>query len=224
MRENYNSIKFWENVVRENKTIRGHMFMKDSPTEKAFYFHTMMFSKNNGLNNVWGYFPNTKALLGYMQYSFLQESFYKWIYGRVKTITNIPFLSVDNIVRRGFREKIIDKNIADKMKEDYEFLSKLWEMRSSNIQRELKKFARDFNKKWMGDNEEFIYIKFFTTPDELADSVISSGIMTSTEEELVEKLGMSLDEWREISRTAITNKENGEKFRKVLLKKLTEVF
>ena len=224
MRENYNSIKFWENVVRENKTIRGHMFMKDSPTEKAFYFHTMMFSKNNGLNNVWGYFPNTKALLGYMQYSFLQESFYKWIYGRVKTITNIPFLSVDNIVRRGFREKIIDKNIADKMKEDYEFLSKLWEMRSSNIQRELKKFARDFNKKWMGDNEEFIYIKFFTTPDELSDSVISSGIMTSTEEELEEKLGMSLDEWREISRTAITNKENGEKFRKVLLKKLTEVF
>ena len=224
MRENYNSIKFWENVVRENKTIRGHMFMKDSPTEKAFYFHTMMFSKNNGLNNVWGYFPNTKALLGYMQYSILQESFNKWIYGRVKTITNIPFLSVDNIVRRGFREKIIDKNIADKMKEDYEFLSKLWEMRSSNIQRELKKFARDFNKKWMGDNEEFIYIKFFTTPDELADSVISSGIMTSTEEELEEKLGMPLDEWREISRTAITNKENGEKFRKVLLKKLTEVF
>ena len=75
MRENYNSIKFWENVVRENKTIRGHMFMKDSPTEKSFYFHTMMFSKNNGLNNVWGYFPNTKSLLGYIQYSFCRSLF-----------------------------------------------------------------------------------------------------------------------------------------------------
>ena len=35
---------------------------------------------------------------------------------------------------------------------------------------------------------------------------------------------MSIDEWKEISRTAIGNKVNGEKFRKVLLRKLTEVF
>lgn len=224
MRENYNSIKYWENVIRENKTIRGHVFMQNAPTEKAFYFHTMMFSKNNGINNVWGYFPNTKSLLGYIQYSFLQESFYKWIYGKIKTITKIPFLSVDNVVNSGVKEKIIDKNTAKNMKEDYEFLSKLWEMRSSNIQMELKKFSREFNKKWMGDTDEFIYIKFFSTPIELADCVVSSSIMTSTEEELEEKLGMSLDEWRELSSTAITNEENGEKFRKVLFKKLTEVF
>lgn len=224
MRENYNSIKFWENVVRENKTIRGHMFMQDSPTENAFYFHTMMFSKNNGLNNVWGYFPNTKSLLGYIQYSFLQESFYKWIYGKVNIITIIPFLSVDNVVKNGFKEKIIDKSVVSKMKEDYEFLSKLWDMKSSSIQKELKKFSREFNRKWMGDNEEFIYIKFFTTPDELAECVVSSSIMTSTEDELEQKLGMTLDKWREISKTAISNKENGEKFRNVLLKKLTEVF
>ncbi|MBE6071480.1 MAG: hypothetical protein E7208_05930 [Clostridium butyricum] len=198
--------------------------MQNAPTEKAFYFHTMMFSKNNGINNVWGYFPNTKSLLGYIQYSFLQESFYKWIYGKIKTITKIPFLSVDNVVNSGVKEKIIDKNTAKNMKEDYEFLSKLWEMRSSNIQMELKKFSREFNKKWMGDTDEFIYIKFFSTPIELADCVVSSSIMTSTEEELEEKLGMSLDEWRELSSTAITNEENGEKFRKVLFKKLTEVF
>ena len=198
--------------------------MQNAPTEKAFYFHTMMFSKNNGINNVWGYFPNTKSLLGYIQYSFLQESFYKWIYGKIKTITKIPFLSVDNVVNGGVKEKIIDKNTAKNMKEDYEFLSKLWEMRSFNIQMELKKFSREFNKKWMGDNEEFIYIKFFNNPTELADAVISSGIMTSTEEELEEKLGISLDEWRHISSMAITNEDSGKKFKEILLKKLTEVF
>ena len=51
MRENYNSIKYWENVVIENKTIRGHMFMQDVPNEKSLYFHTMIFSKKNGINN-----------------------------------------------------------------------------------------------------------------------------------------------------------------------------
>ena len=28
MRENYNSFNYWENVINENKTIRGHMFMQ----------------------------------------------------------------------------------------------------------------------------------------------------------------------------------------------------
>lgn len=223
MRDNYNSIKFWEKAVIENKTIRGHMFMKNSPTEDTFYFHTMIFSKNNGLNNVWGYFPNTKSLLGYMEYSFLQEAFYKWIYGKMKTITNIPFLSVDSIVTKASKEKIIDKNTAANMKKDHEFLSRLWDMRPANIQKQLKWFSREFNRKWMGDDKEFLYIRFFTTPDELGEFVISSSTITSTEEELEKRLGMSLNEWKEVSKTAVVSNENGQKFRKVLLKQLTEV-
>lgn len=224
MRENYNSHKYWENVVRENKTIRGHMFMQDVPTEKSFYFHTMIFSKKNGIDNVWGYFPNTKSLVGYMQYSFLQEAFYKWIYGKQKTITKIPFLDVKKVINDGFKDGLIDKITAERMEKDYEFFSKFWDMRSVKIQSELKKFSRDFNKKWMGDNTEFIYIKFFTTPKELGEFVVSSGLMTSTEEELEAKIGISIDEWNNICDNAIEDKNSGEKFRKILLKKLTEVF
>ncbi len=224
MRENYNSIKYWENVVRENKTISGHVFMSDVPTEKSFYFHTMIFSKRNGINNVWGYFPNTKSLVGYIQYSFLQEAFYKWIYGKNKTITKIPFSDIPSIVNKGLKEGVIDKPTAEKMTKNYNFFPKLWKMRSVKIQGELKKFSREFNKEWMGDNNEFIYIKFFSTPKELGDFVVSSGLMTSSEEELEEKLGISLEEWKHICENAISNKDSGEKFRKILLRKLTEVF
>ena len=53
------------------------------------------------------------------------------------------------------------------MKNDYEFLNCLWGMPADKIEIELRKFIIDFNKKWMGDNNEFIYIKFLRTPEEL---------------------------------------------------------
>ena len=224
MRENYNSIKYWENVVIENKTIRGHMFMQDVPNEKSLYFHTMIFSKKNGINNVWGYFPNTKSMIGYMQYSFMQEAFYKWIYGKAKTVTKMPFCSVKKLIQDGLRDGLLDKKTAKMMKDDHDFFEKLWEMRSVKAQNELKKFSREFNKRWMGDNTEFIYVKFFSKPKDLGEFAISSGLMTNTEEELQEKINMPLDRWREICENAIEDRTNGELFRDIVIKKLCEVF
>ena len=223
MRENYNSFDYWENVIRENKTIRGHMFMQKPPTEKSLYFHTLIFSKGNGMNNIWGYFPNVKSLIGYLQYSFLQESFYKWIHGKDKLITRIPSISVEKVIEDGERAKKITKEIADKMKKDYQFLSKLWDMPSRDAERELKKFLREFNKKWIGDNREFLYIKLFKSPKEVGDFVVSSATITNSEGELESKIGMKIDEWLNRCENTLKDKKCAEKFRQILLKRLSEV-
>ncbi len=223
MRENYNSFDYWENVIRENKTIRGHMFMQKPPTEKSLYFHTLIFSKGNGMNNIWGYFPDVKSLIGYLQYSFLQESFYKWIHGKDKLITRIPSISVEKVIEDGERAKKITKEIADKMKKDYQFLSKLWDMPSRDAERELKKFLREFNKKWIGDNREFLYIKLFESPKEVGDFVVSSATITNSEGELESKIGMKIDEWLNLCENTLKDKKSAEKFRQILLKRLSEV-
>ena len=98
MRENYSSFTYWENVISKNKTIRGHMFMQKPPTEKCLYFHTLIFSKKNGINNIWGFFPNIRSLIGYIRHSFLQEAFFKWIHGKDILLTNIPSLIVVKII------------------------------------------------------------------------------------------------------------------------------
>ena len=224
MRENYNSFNYWENVISENKTIRGHMFMQKPPTEKSIYFHTLIFGSKNGINNIWGYCPNIRGLIGYLQYSFLQEAFYKWIYGQEKLVTKIPHLTVDKIANEGEKLNKISKEVSINMKNDYEFLNNLWGMPSNKIEIELRKFVVDFNKKWMGDNKEFLYIKVFNTPEELGEFVISSMLITSTEKELENRIGMTIDEWRNICKFAIKNSMKGEIFRKVLLKKLSEVY
>ena len=223
MRENYNSYDYWKDVTRENETIRGHMFMQKLPTEKSLYFHTLIFSKSNGINNIWGYFPNVRSLIGYLQYSFLQESFYKWIHGRDRLITRIPSISVEKIIEDGLKQKKITREIADNMKQDYKFIANLWDMPSEDAERELRKFLRGFNKRWIGDNREFIYVKLFKSPKELGDFVIESSLLTNTENELESKIGMNIEEWKNVCENVLKDKLKAEKFRQILLKKLTEV-
>lgn len=224
MRENYNSFNYWENVINQNKTIRGHMFMQKPPTEKSIYLHTLTFGNKNGINNIWGYFPDIKSLIGYMQYSFLQEAFYKWIYGQEKLITKIPHLTIDKIANEGEKYNKISKQTSINMKKEYELLSRLWGMKSDKIELELRKFVTEFNRRWIGDNKEFIYIKVFTTPEELGEFVVSSTLITSTEKELENRIGMTIDEWGDICKFAIKDVTKGEIFRKILLKKLSRVF
>jgi len=62
------------------------------------------------------------------------------------------------------------------------------------------------------------------TPEELGEFVISSTLLASTAEELESKIGMTLEEWREICKFATRDFMSGEMFRNILMKKLSEVF
>lgn len=224
MRENYNSFKFWETVISRNKTIRGHMFMQKPPNEKSMYFHTLIFGDKNGVNNIWGYVPNMRCLIGYIQYSFLQEAFYKWIYGSERIITKIPHLTVEKIIHEGEKSNKISKEIANDMKRDHEFFNVLWGMPNHKVEMELRKFLMEFNRRWMGDNKKFIYMIIFKTPEELGEFVISSSLITNTKKELEERMDITIDEWKDICKSTLTNSDKGEEFRRILLKKLSQVF
>ncbi len=45
MKNKYDSFKYWENLISENKTIRGHMFMNELPTEKKLIYTHVNFFK-----------------------------------------------------------------------------------------------------------------------------------------------------------------------------------
>ena len=96
-------------------------------------------------------------------------------------------------------------------------------MPSKDAERELRKFLREFNKKWMGDNREFIYIKLFKSPEEVGEFVVSSATMTNSEDELENKIGMKIEEWKNLCENTLKDKVKAEKFREILLKKLSEV-
>jgi hypothetical protein len=223
VRHSYDSFDYWEELINENKTIRGHMFMDKLPNEKSIYIHSLVFCKNNGLNNTWSYFPNEKMLLGYIQYSFLQEAFYKWIYGKERIVISIPNIPVEKIILDGEKNKKISKEEADNMRRHVKMVKDCWSLPKDKLIRALQRFSRDFNRTWYGDNREFLYLKIFNTPKELGEFVVNSSYMTTTEREFKDRIGISIPEWNNICERANKNKRDGEKFRDILLKSLTEI-
>lgn len=223
MRHNYDSFDYWEELINENKTIRGHMFMDKLPNEKSIYIHTLVFCKNNGLSNIWGYFPNEKMLLGYIQYSFLQEAFYKWIYGKERMVINVPNIPVDRIISDGEKNKKISREEADNMRRHVKMIKECWILSKDKLIRALQRFARDFNRTWYGDNKEFLYLKIFNTPKDLGEFVVNSSYMTTNDSEFKERTGISISEWKNICEKADKNKSDGERFKDILLKSLTEI-
>ena len=201
MRQKYNSFEYWKNIIVENRTIRGHVFMNELPTEKSVYMHTLIYSRGNGLNNIWSYFPNIKAFIGYIQYSFLQEAFYIWINCKDDSVSYIPLKPVEEVIRDGEVSKKITKEEADKM----------------------KKIIREFNRDWYGDSKEFLYIKLFDKPEDLGKFVLESNYMASSEEEFKSKTHEDLTTWMDLCCRATKDKKAGEIFRKILQKSLTEV-
>nr|WP_207729391.1 hypothetical protein [Clostridium gallinarum] len=193
------------------------------PDNKSIYIHSLIFSKNNGLNNIWSYFPNERSILGYIQYSFLQEAFYKWIYGKDRVIVSVPNVPVETIIHDGEKNNKISKDEAEKMKKHLDMVKSYWNLPKDKLIRELKRFSRDFNRTWYGDNKEFLYLKIFDNPKDLGEFVVSSSYITTTEEDFIERTGINLNEWKNICEKAHINKRDGEKFRDILLKSLTEI-
>ena len=223
MRQNYNSFDYWKELISENRTIRGHMLMNKLPTDKSLYIHTLIFCRENGLNNIWGYLPDVKALIGYIQYSFLPEAFYIWINSKNGSVSTIPIKSVEQVISDGERNNKITKEEAEKMRNHVIMIKKCWDLPKNKLILELKKFVRDFNRTWYGDSSEFLYLKIFEKPEELGKFVLESSYMSSSEDELKKKTNEDITTWLEICKKATTNKKSGEQFRRILQKNLTEV-
>ncbi len=193
------------------------------PDDKSIYIHSLIFSKNNGLSNIWSYFPNERTLLGYIQYSFLQEAFYKWIYGKERLVVSIPNVSVERIIADGEKNKKISKEEAKNMRRHLDMIKSYWNLPKDKLIKSLQRFSRDFNRTWYGDNKEFLYLKVFEKPKDLGEFVISSSYITTTEEDFIERTGVDIMQWQGICENAHMNRRNGEKFRDILLKSLTEI-
>lgn len=222
MTHNYDSFDYWEELINENKTMRGQMFMDTLPNEKTIYIHSLVFCKNNGINNIWTYLPDEKALLGYIQYSFLQEAFYKWIYGKERIIVSVPNIPVERIISDGEKNKKITKEEADNMIRHVNMIKACWNLPKDKIIKNLLRFARDFNRTWFGDNREFLYLKIFTSSEEVGDFVLNSNYITRRNKKEIEP-GITVEEWKKICEKAEVDEIYGEKFKDILSKSLTEI-
>lgn len=223
MKDNYNSFSFWGKNVNDCNVVRGHAFTHEMPNSKSVYIHALIFSNKNGIESLYSYFPNSRALLGYLQHSFMQKAFYNWANGTEKLIMKVPVSPTKELISDLYSKGKITKKEKEIMKEQYDELSYMWDKPEDEILNELKTFTRKFNKAWLGDNSKFLYIKVFKRASDLADFIKDSVSMTGKCEEFKNTIGISTEDFVEISHKISHDKEAANVFRKVILDKLTEV-
>ena len=166
---------YGNNVVKVNTLKEAYNLAKNSPG-------TIVTDMPVYRGEEFGLEPDAKVLLGYIQYSFLQEAFFKWIYGGDKLITQIPSITVEKLIKTSLNEGKITKEVAKDMKECYEKVERMWDIPHDRILPELIKFARNFNKRWFGNNKRFLYLKVFEDAESLGDFVVKSMLMIENEE------------------------------------------
>lgn len=218
----FNSADYWSKIIEKNKTYKGKIFLDEPITEKTVYIHTIVFNKKSGLENVWAPIPNMKMLLGYIQYCFLPVAYQKWFDGREGNVSKTPIREVSEIVKEMSRKKSEYKEELKNIKRDIDEMKKLWDLPIEKLPRALKHFCREFNKTWIGDSNEFIYIKILVTPSELLDFINYTQSMVSSDT-MEEMIGISEDELQDICENAASDKDKGDMLKKVLTVDLVEM-
>ncbi|GIM28544.1 hypothetical protein CPJCM30710_12100 [Clostridium polyendosporum] len=219
----YNSFDYWNKIVNLNKTLKSRIFESEPITDKTVYLHYVIFNKRSGVESVWTPIPNARMLLGYIQYCFMPEAFYKWIEGRDKVVTIIPHMTVDEIILRAKKcGKLTKKEVSD-VEKQISLIKNMWDFPSNKLMTELKKFGREFNKTWYGDSAGFLYINVFGNAVELGEFIANTNRQTSFDTTFEEKIGMSEEEWLKLCSEINKDKEKAEKFKRILIRELSEI-
>ena len=219
----YNSIDYWDKLVRNNKTLKSRIFENEPITEKTVYMHYVIFTRKSGIQSVWTPIPKAKMLLGYIQYCLLPEAFYKWIEGKYKNIAEFSQLNAEKIISEGLKDGKVSQSEAAIMKKQITFIKSLWDVPSDKVMKELKKFSREFNMSWLGDIDTFLYMKVFSSASELGQFIINTNLQTDSEDAFEKKIGMSEEKWMELCKQVHKNPVSGEKLKLTLTRDLTEI-
>ena len=223
MKSNFNTFEFWENCIRKNRTVRGNIFIENEITNNTVYFHTVVFNRKSGIESIWGFVPNERMLLGYIQHSFLPEAFYKWIYANSTVAGIVPIKTAFQILKTAETNNSVSKEDSDTMKVQIRRLEKMVSDSKYDLMNNLKKFAKDFNKKWFGDSEEFLYLNMFNNAIDMGKFVLKANEITNNEEEFQRKVGLTNEQWIELCGSLINNEDNQIKFKNILIKNLSEI-
>lgn len=223
MRKHYNSLEYWKPLITRNQTLKERMFEDEDITEKTMYVHYIIFNKFSGLESVWAPMPDLQRLLGFVQYCFLPEAYYKWIEGKSSPVRNMPIISVDSVLENALNENKLSREEEAHMRGDIIAIKNLWKMRESETVIELNKFCRKFNSYWLGDSTEFLYLKVFKNAMELGDFVLKTNMDTDYENVFEKHCNMNSEEWLKLCYDSSKSFEAGQRLKGILFKELKEI-
>lgn len=221
--KNYNSITYWEPFIQKNRTLRERIFKNSYITDETIYLHYTIFTQKSGVESGWVPAPNLNSFIGYVQYCFLPEAYYTWIYGRDKALSKVPIDTIDSIFNNALRENKLSKEDKKYMKNDIDNIKRLWTVSKENCRTEIERFCAKFNSNWIGDAHSFLYMKAFFTSKELGEFIIDTVTQTNVIECLKKDVAMDKNQWLKFCDEASRDREKSEELKGYLFKELKDI-
>lgn len=219
-KKNYNSIHYWDALLDKNDLFEGS-FNNLPLTKDSIFINSVIFSKGEILDS-WAYYPNVKALLGFIKYVFLPSSFLNYFIDDDEEAIIVDVEEVDILVEIfNSIDNVRNKEKIEDIIKDYDKLEELWKLDDDECLLKLRIFINNFNKKWSNSSKDvFFYLNIFSTPMEIADYLINTYREVDMEDLFENDIEYTKEEFLNIVNNVYGNKFMEKKFIDILNNKL----
>ena len=194
----YNSHYYWENTLLQKDDIWQSSFAEGSNVSEVLFLNTTLIDyPRQILDNNWACYPNSKSVLGFLQYMYLPLAFYFTIHKNVDKLF-IPISTTDEFIA-SIRESGVDN--ASCMIQSLEELSHLWQYNETDCRAALCDFCQRFNAVWQRDSM-ILNVGLYTNASEIARRIISG---YSFPELLIEDIGYTPEALTKLCEDFYTN-------------------
>lgn len=180
----YNNHYYWEGALaRKFDVWQSHFDETADPYQVLFVNTTLIDYPRSTLDNNWACYPDSKALLGFLQYIYLPLVFYFTLHKDNDKLL-IPIASTEELLA-----SIEDSGSADAtlMAAALEELTGLWQLDENACRTALADFCRRFNETWYR-TDSILHIGLFDSTQAIARHLLEE---QEFPEVLEEDIGLS---------------------------------
>lgn len=205
----YNNPYYWEGILLKKKDLWQNYFADKQSAEDAIFINTVVIDYERAIvDNNWACYPDTKALLGFIQYIYLPLAFFYTI-----NVTNrelyIPIFSHQEMITY-IRESKSDYGSV--METSLDELNTYWELDNASCLQRIREFSSTFNAFWNQENS-ILHLGIFGSTFEIADHLIHKNDMIQV---LEEDIGLSTRQFMTMCENFYTNQFTKRAFVKLL--------
>lgn len=217
MEAGYDNSFFWENLIIKNEPMWKDAFNNLELTRKSKFIRTSIINYDkNILEDNWAYYPNSKSLLGFIQYVFIPTAFFTLLNNQYEEII-MPVAPTYDIVEyfKDFMDKK-DELILFIMKENLQELNTFWKLNEQELLKALKNFSKKFNEKWKEKNGKMLSLNIFENVIKVGEYIMPKEGKDVFTEVLEEEIGMTKNQWEDVYMNVYDNEFIRKKFIDIL--------
>lgn len=166
----YNSPYYWESSLARKTDIWQNCFINDNHLDQTLFLNTAVIDyPRRVLENNWACYPDSKSVLGFLQYIYLPSVFYFTLH-KAADVMYIPIATTDEFITL-LRNS--EKPEALRMVQLLEELRNFWVYDEANCRVALSDFCQHFNGIWQCESA-ILHIGFYTHTSEIAQRIIAN--------------------------------------------------